>query len=148
MNKPNKYGHVTTTGILSQQALEMMKKQGFDYVGSGKNSAGIDEHHFMAPKFGKNAKMDILQGGFADSCGTVGIMTDIEDPTSSENIVGKVNNLLRILGTAESQKERNKKKFSRKPSMFFNTPRDFMQFGIDPQTPGAVSCRFKDIEED
>jgi len=148
MNSPNKYGHVTTTGILSQQALEMMKKQGFDYVGSGKNSAGIDEHHFMAPKFGKNAKMDILQGGFADSCGTMNRMTDIEDPRSSENIVGKVNNLLRILGTAESQKERNKKKFSRKPSMFFNTPRDFVQFGIDPQSPGAVSGRFKDIEED
>jgi hypothetical protein len=148
MNKPNKYGHVTTTGILSQQALEMMKKQGFEYAGSGKNSAGVDEHHFMAPKLGKNAKMDILQGGFADSCGTMNRMTDIEDPRSSENIVGKVNNLLRILGTAENQKERNKKKFSRKPSMFFNTPRDFVQFGIDPQSPGAVSGRFKEIEED
>jgi hypothetical protein len=32
--------------------------------------------------------------------------------------------------------------------MFSGTARDFMQFGIDPQTPGAVSARFKEIEED
>ena len=147
MNTPNKYGHITTTGILSKEALEMMKKQGFEYVGSDKNSSGTDQHHFMAKKNGIG-KMDILQGGFADSCGTMNRMTDVENPQSSENIVGKVNNLLRILGTAESQKERAKKKFSRKPSMFFNTPRDFVQFGIDPQSPGAVRGRFKDIEED
>ena len=148
MNSPNKFGHVTTTGILTPEAKKMMEKQGFQFVASEKSEAGVTIHHFMTPKVISMAKQEILQGGFADSCGTMGRMTDVENPTNSTDVVGKIKNVLQQMATRESQKERFKKTFSLRPNVFSGTARDFMQFGIDPQTPGAVSARFKEIEED
>jgi hypothetical protein len=148
MNSPNKFGHVTTTGILTPEAKKMMEKQGFQFVASEKTEAGVMLNHFMTPKVISMAKQEILQGGFADSCGTMGRMTDLENPTNSTDVVGKIKNVLQQMATKESQKERFKKTFSLRPNMFSGTARDFMQFGIDPQTPGAVSGRFKEIEED
>jgi hypothetical protein len=148
MNTPNKFGHVTTTGILTPEAKSMMEKQGFKFVASEKSEAGAMIHHFMTPKVISMTKQEILQGGFGDSCGTMGRVTDIENPTSSSDVVGKIKSVLQQMATRESQKERFKKTFSLRPNMFSGTARDFMQFGIDPQTPGAISGRFKDIEED
>ena len=148
MNTPNKFGHVTTTGILTPEAKSMMEKQGFKFVASEKSEAGAMIHHFMTPKVISMVKQEILQGGFGDSCGTMGRVTDVENPTSSSDVVGKIKSVLQQMATRESQKERFKKTFSLRPNMFSGTARDFMQFGIDPQTPGAVSARFKEIEED
>ena len=66
MNTPNKFGHVTTTGILTPEAKKMMEKQGFQFVASEKTEAGVMIHHFMTPKVISMAKQEILQGGFAD----------------------------------------------------------------------------------
>ena len=61
MNTPNKFGHVTTTGILTPEAKKMMEKQGFQFVASEKSEAGVTIHHFMTPKVISMTKQEILQ---------------------------------------------------------------------------------------